>query len=69
MGLNFFYEAYLKLCTERVFHEVCLSISWSKIQQYADYYGMDFEESERFHIYMSAMDEAYCKQMRKDAKK
>lgn len=68
MGLEFFYKSFFVLCTERVFNEVVLGIAWSKIQEYADYYGMDFEESERFHVYISGMDEAYCKQMREDAK-
>lgn len=68
MGLEFFYNAFFTLCTERVFNESVLGIAWSKIQQYADHYEMDFEEAERFHIYMSAMDHAYCKQTRENAK-
>jgi hypothetical protein len=67
-GLDFFYEAFWNLCTERVFNEVVLNLAWSKIQEYADYYGMDFEESEQFHYLIKKMDEAYVKQMRENGK-
>lgn len=68
-GLDFFYEAFWNLCTERVFNEVILNIAWSKIQEYADYWEMDFEESEQFHYLMKKMDDAYVKNMRKKGKK
>jgi hypothetical protein len=67
-GLDFFYEAFWNLCTERVFNEVVLNIAWSKVQEYADYYGMDFEEAEQFHYLIKRMDEAYVNQMRENGK-
>lgn len=59
IGLDFYYQAFNRLCTERPPSESIASIPWSKIQMYAEHYGMDFEEAERFHIYMSRMDDAY----------
>jgi hypothetical protein len=68
-GLDFYYNAFWTLCTERVFSEVVLHLAWSKIQMYADYWEMDFDDAEQFHYLMKKMDDAYVENMRvKDGK-
>lgn len=68
MGLEFYYNAFWNLCTERVFHEVVLGLAWSKIQEYADYYEMDFKDAEKFHYIIKKMDTAYVQNMRENGK-
>lgn len=61
LGLDFYYEAFHNLCTERqVGQHGIFGLSWSVIQNYADHYELDFEEGEKFHYLISKMDNAYC---------
>ena len=68
IGLGFYLDAFWDLCTERVYSEVIVNLSWSKIQQYADHYEMDFEDAEQFHYIIKKIDNAYVKQMRENGK-
>jgi hypothetical protein len=66
MGLEFYYEAFNNLCSERQMGEHgVFGLSWSIIQRYADHYELDFEEGEKFHYLISKMDIAYCNRSNK----
>jgi hypothetical protein len=61
IGLDFYYEAFHNLCSERKMGQHGIfGLSWSTIQRYADHYELDFEEAEKFHYLISKMDIAYC---------
>lgn len=69
LGLLFYYESYHKLSTERMPADYVTAIPWSKIQQYAEHYGMGFEEQETFHFFINKLDNAYMTKVAEDVKK
>lgn len=62
-GLNFYYEAFFNIGTDRMPSQGVWNISWSSIQRYADHFEMDFEQSEKLHFLIARMDDSYIEFM------
>lgn len=69
MWVDFYYQSFCELCTERPNGESVASIPWSKIQLYADHYKLSFSESERFHYIIRKVDDLFIERMQENAKK
>lgn len=67
-SLSFYYKAFFELCSEREISEVCSSLKWSSIQRYAEYYELEFEQSETFIFLIQKMDNAYVRKSIKHGK-
>lgn len=68
VGLDFYLKAFFDLNTERDHSNGYPPIPWSKIQMYADHYEMNFDDTEKFHLVMRSLDNAYCEKKNEDAK-